>query len=89
MSCCIRCLVSGLVQGVWYRGFTQERALDLGLDGYAHNLPDGRVEVVACGEAAALEQLQRRLAEGPPAAQVAAVECQTITERPPAGFTTG
>ena len=48
---CNRCLVSGRVQGVFYRASAQQRAQELGVRGYARNLPDGRVEVLACGEA--------------------------------------
>jgi acylphosphatase len=54
---CLSCLVSGRVQGVWYRDSTQRQAQALGISGYARNLPDGRVEVLACGETAALQRL--------------------------------
>lgn len=67
-------LVSGRVQGVGYRAFARRQALDLGLAGYAENLPDGRVEVVAEGERAVLERYLERLRRGPPHAQVQAVE---------------
>src|SRR6185295_11064341 len=52
-----RFLVSGRVQGVWFRAATRERALALQLRGYARNLADGSVEVVATGEDAALGEL--------------------------------
>lgn len=68
-----RFLVSGRVQGVFYRASTREQAVALGLSGYAKNLPDGRVEVVASGDDAALEVLERWLWQGPPAAKVEAV----------------
>jgi acylphosphatase len=42
-----RCFVAGRVQGVFYRASTRQRAQELGCRGYAHNLPDGRVEVLA------------------------------------------
>jgi acylphosphatase len=48
----ITVLVSGRVQGIGYRNFTRKKALELGLSGYAENLPDGRVEVVAEGGSA-------------------------------------
>ena len=57
MQVCRRCLVSGKVQGVFYRASTAERARELGVTGYAKNLPDGRVEVLACGDEAAVQQL--------------------------------
>lgn len=65
-----RFLVSGRVQGVCYRAGTREQALGLGLCGYAKNLPDGRVEVVAGGADAALDALERWLWRGPSGARV-------------------
>ena len=83
-----RFLVSGLVQGVYFRASTRERALALGLRGYARNLADGRVEVVAGGDAAALAELERWLHEGPPAARVDAVVRDEVEASPHDGFTT-
>jgi acylphosphatase len=71
---CVKFVVSGRVQGVFFRASTREEALRLGLTGHARNLPDGNVEVVACGDDAALAQLERWLALGPPLAQVGRVE---------------
>ena len=62
---CRRALVSGTVQGVGYRAFARRAALELGIRGHACNLPDGRVEVLACGEAAALEAFLAELRAGP------------------------
>jgi acylphosphatase len=67
-------LVSGRVQGVFYRQSTVDVAAALGLRGFARNLPDGRVEVVAEGERAALEALLDACRRGPPAARVEGVE---------------
>ncbi len=75
MSRCVRCLVSGRVQGVWFRGSTQQQARRLGVTGYAKNLADGRVEVVACGEESAVSVLQEWLWQGPPGAKVVEVSC--------------
>jgi acylphosphatase len=61
----ITVLVSGRVQGVGYRYFTRKKALELGLSGYAENLSDGRVEVVAEGEKTDLELLIHHLRQGP------------------------
>ncbi|HSJ41006.1 MAG TPA: acylphosphatase, partial [Xanthobacteraceae bacterium] len=56
---CVRFVVSGRVQGVFFRASTRDEALRLGLTGHARNLPDGTVEVVACGDDTALVQLER------------------------------
>lgn len=69
-----RFLVGGRVQGVFFRASTREQALELGLRGHAKNLPDGRVEVLAEGDASALDALERWLRVGPPMARVEAVE---------------
>ena len=70
-----RFLVAGVVQGVGFRWFVARHARALGLTGYARNLPDGRVEVVAAGpEEAALARLEERLRAGPAHARVEAVE---------------
>ncbi|AHX14303.1 acylphosphatase [Dyella jiangningensis] len=65
-----RFLVSGRVQGVFYRASTREQALALGLRGHAKNLPDGRVEVIASGTDAALDALEQWLWRGPSGARV-------------------
>lgn len=75
-------LISGRVQGVYYRASTEEQARDLGLTGYARNLPDGRVEVVAEGPEDQLQQLRAWCEGGPPDARVEAVE---VSEEPPSG----
>ncbi|GAB3731499.1 acylphosphatase [Luteimonas pelagia] len=85
-----RFLVSGRVQGVFFRASTRERAQALGLRGRALNLPDGRVEVVAAGDAAALDALAAWLAEGPPSARVDSVTREAIEPADvAAGFSTG
>ncbi len=68
-----RYLVSGRVQGVGYRWFARGEATRLGLVGYAANLPDGRVEVLAEGEAPALEAFEMSLGRGPSASRVTGV----------------
>jgi acylphosphatase len=77
------------VQGVFYRASTREQALVLGLAGYAKNLPDGRVEVLATGTANALDALERWLRKGPPAAQVDTVNREDVAEQELRGFHTG
>ncbi|MFZ0960072.1 MAG: acylphosphatase [Terriglobia bacterium] len=67
-------LVTGRVQGVGYRYFAESWASQLGVCGYVKNLWDGNVEVYAIGDAWALEELKRQLAEGPRSARVAAID---------------
>ena len=73
-----RCLVAGRVQGVFYRASTRQRAVELGVNGYARNLPDGRVEVLAVGEPSAVEALCRWLWQGSPASQVTSVDVEVV-----------
>lgn len=86
---CRRCIVSGRVQGVFFRETTRREADKLGVTGYAINLRDGTVEVLACGDLAAVEKLVEWLRVGPSAAQVSMVECRDAAETPPGRFTTG
>ncbi len=74
MTVATRFFVSGRVQGVFFRASTRAQAERLGLRGWAVNLPDGRVEVLAVGSAEAVQQLAEWLHDGPPAAKVLAVE---------------
>jgi acylphosphatase len=67
---CRRSFVSGRVQGVFYRATCCAKAEALGLAGYARNLADGRVEVLACGEEAAVVAFVAWLWEGSPASKV-------------------
>jgi len=69
-----RFLVGGKVQGVFFRASTREQALRLGLRGHARNLAGGDVEVIAAGDAEALDRLEAWLRTGPPSARVARVE---------------
>ena len=86
----VRCLVTGRVQGVFFRARTVERAVALGLRGHVRNLPDGTVEVVAGGEGDAVEQLIDWLWHGPPLARVERVAVEVFGgELPADGFTVG
>ena len=85
---CKRCIVTGRVQGVWFRGSAQREARRLGVTGQARNLADGSVEVIACGEVAAVEQLIVWLHRGPELAQVAAVVVGDHAGAAPPDFTT-
>ena len=85
---CIRCIVYGRVQGVFFRASTRNQAQQLGIVGYAKNLSDGCVEVIACGQPAALDKLKDWLHKGPSSAQVANVECAPISEQDFSNFHT-
>jgi acylphosphatase len=78
-----RCLVAGRVQGVFFRASTRQRAKELGVTGHARNLADGRVEVVACGEPAAVLALCEWLWQGSPASQVTSVQVEALESGAP------
>lgn len=80
MEDCRRFRITGKVQGVYYRAATQSEAVRLGVTGWVRNLPNGDVEVLACGQAGRIDALLAWLWQGPPRAQVSAVE-QEDTER--------
>ena len=78
-----RYVVAGRVQGVGFRWYVARHARGLGLAGYASNLPDGRVEVVATGsDAATLARLEELLRAGPAQARVDSVEAQDQPDDP-------
>lgn len=85
---CARFVVIGRVQGVFFRASTRTRALQLGIAGYAKNLVDGSVEVVASGSQKALDELDGWLHHGPPAARVDRVRRVPLPEQGLRGFTT-
>lgn len=67
-------LISGKVQGVGFRNFTQLNAKQLGINGYAKNLPNGKVEIVAEGDKAQLDALVALVKKGPRYARVESIE---------------
>jgi acylphosphatase len=71
---CKKCLVGGRVQGVYYRATAARRAQDLAISGYARNLPDGRVELLACGEVEAVSAFVKWLWIGSSASRVTSVD---------------
>ena len=73
-----RFYISGRVQGVFFRAGTRDEAQRLGLNGHALNLPDGRVEVLAIGPVAALDELAQWLKNGPPRARVDEVQAEDL-----------
>jgi acylphosphatase len=76
-----RYLISGRVQGVGFRFFVDAAARREGLHGWVRNLPDGRVEILAEGEAEAMRRFEGQVRQGPPASRVAEVD---VEERTPA-----
>ena len=77
-------LIAGRVQGVGFRFFAREAAVREGLRGFVRNLEDGRVELQAEGDQAALERFERALHQGPPGAEILDV---AMSELPPVGQT--
>lgn len=82
----LRFIVRGRVQGVGYRYFARRSAESLGLTGFARNLADGSVEVVAEGEPQALLSLEAALRQGPSFALVESLDKAPIAGRGDAGF---
>lgn len=84
---CLHLLISGRVQGVWFRESMRQEALKQGVTGWVRNLPDGRVEAVVCGENEAVGRLLEWTREGPPLAKVSCVEiAEFIPENVFSGF---
>ncbi len=81
-----RLIVRGRVQGVFYRGWTVERARAAGITGWVRNRPDGTVEIHAEGAAAVIESLVAACHDGPPAARVTAVEVGDVSREDAVGF---
>jgi len=86
---CLKCIVSGRVQGVFYRDTTQRKATSLGITGYAINLSSGDVEVLMCGTDTQLNTLEAFLWQGSSWSNVSAVQCQAVDIDAPMQFTTG
>jgi len=85
---CLRFRIRGKVQGVWFRESTRREAEILGLSGYAANLEDGSVEVVAAGGDAELDKLADWLRQGPPLARVEQLTSEEIADNGKTGFST-
>jgi acylphosphatase len=75
--------VTGRVQGVFFRAWTQQQANELGVTGWVRNCPDGSVEAHLAGAEAAIQELVERLCDGPPSAVVSRVD---LTEVDPEGI---
>jgi acylphosphatase len=70
---CVRVRISGRVQGVGFRAWTQRRAMAIGLSGWVQNRPDGSVDALFCGSADAVEAMLAACREGPRGARVTEV----------------
>ena len=70
----VRLIISGRVQGVWYRGWTVDQASDLGLDGWVRNRADGTVEALLVGPEAQVDKMVTLCHDGPKLARVCEVE---------------
>lgn len=70
--------LSGKVQGVSFRSLSQQMAIDYSLSGYAHNLADGSVEVLLCGEQSNVDKMLLWLKQGPPEAIVDKIEQKQV-----------
>ena len=81
-----RFVISGRVQGVGFRYFAESAAAREGLNGSVRNLPDGRVEAIAEGEAESIERFERAIRHGPPGARVDHVD---VDDTVPSGRDTG
>lgn len=80
--------VSGRVQGVGFRAFTQKNAIDAGITGWAKNLIDGRVEFILYGDTAAVNQLVDKITKGPLLANVTHIETEQLPLQKFEGFST-
>ncbi len=78
----IHCVISGIVQGVGFRVYTQREAMRLKITGWVKNTPEGQVEVFAMGDEPALLLFKTWLMQGPSAATVTSVTCKTVEVDP-------
>ncbi len=76
----IQIIISGKVQGVWFRKSTKEKADDLGILGNVQNLPNEKVKVIAKGSEKQLEELKAWAKLGPKFAEVQSIEVTSIHE---------
>ena len=83
-----RLRIHGRVQGVFYRGWSREEALSLGLGGWVRNRRDGSVEMLLAGEEEQVAAMIERCRAGPPSARVERIDIEDSDETPPGGFET-
>lgn len=83
---CKQIIITGRVQGVYFRASARDKAISLGITGTVRNLPDGSVEVMACGTADQVEQMIAWCHEGPRGARVEEVKAADRQEEKFDGF---
>ncbi len=83
---CLHLLISGRVQGVWFRESMRQEAQKRGATGWVRNLADGRVEATVCGDAAIIDKMLEWARRGPPMARVTGVETEQIPDLAFTGF---
>ena len=74
----MRCVISGKVQGVYFRAWTKEQADSLGVKGWVRNISQGRVEVLAQASDDTLAEYKTRLIQGSSMSEVKNVECEIM-----------
>ncbi len=82
----VRVVISGRVQGVWFRGWTVDEATARGLDGWVRNRRDGTVEAAFSGPAETVDEMIDLCWDGPPTARVDAVETFADADAVEPGF---
>ncbi|MCB1481620.1 MAG: acylphosphatase [Rhodobiaceae bacterium] len=83
---CVHVIVRGRVQGVYYRGWTNEQAMTLALDGWVRNRRDGTVEAVLNGTVQAVTKMLEMMRDGPRDAVVETIEIVSEGGSAPSGF---
>lgn len=86
MTTRIHAIISGTVQGVFYRASTQNEAKKMGLTGFVRNLPDGTVEVEVQGESEDVDRLLSWCRQGPPDSEVTRISSEVISRVPGEGI---
>ena len=82
----VRVLISGRVQGVWFRAWTKQQATALGLDGWVRNCREGDVEALFAGPDEAVDAMIAECGNGPPHARVSAVSTEPDSPPQALGF---
>lgn len=76
----VHAIISGRVQGVCFRAYTREKALQLGINGFVRNLHDGNVEAIIQGNTAQIKQMRDWFHKGSPFSQVNRISCTAISK---------